>query len=107
MAVKAVDAIGRRHHDIEVMRDQKHAAAGARPLTCNDLIDFNGPGCIDILRGLVEYKQRGIEQQRAREHYALQFTTGKSKRRRVEKLFYAEFIKDGVQAVFWRRRRQR
>ena len=76
MAVKAVDAIGRRHHDIEVMRDQKHAAAGARPLTCNDLIDFNGAGCVDILCGLVEHKQRGIEQQRAREHHALQFTTG-------------------------------
>lgn len=107
MPVEAVHAICGRHHDIEVVRDQKHAAAGARALARNDLIDLDGAGRIDVLCGLVEHKQRGIEQQRAREHHTLQFTTGKPKRRRVEKLSYAEFIEHGVQAGFGRRGRQR
>lgn len=60
--VQAVDAVRGGHHDVQVVRDQKHAAPGPRPLPGDDLVDLQGARRVHILGRFVQDQEIGFAQ---------------------------------------------
>ena len=74
--IEADDAVGRRHDNVQVVRDHQHPAAAARPNGADQFVEGGLPGEVDALYRFIEDEQVRIPQQRPREQNALQLAAG-------------------------------
>src|SRR6185437_13479163 len=72
MVVEAKDAVGRRHHEMEIVRDQEHAATARITQAADEREELGLPRDVDALHRLVEHQQLRLAQQRAGKQHALQ-----------------------------------
>ena len=70
--VEADDAIGARHDDVQIVRDEQHAEAGLVAQAPDQVVEVRLAHVVDALHRLVEHQEVGLAQQRAGENDALQ-----------------------------------
>ena len=91
MGVEAEHAVGRRHDDVQVVRDHDDAAPAPLPDRRDAFVEAELPGEVDVLDRLVEDQQVGVAQQRARQQHALALAARKPADRAVDGVFGAGF----------------
>ena len=75
MTVEAIHAGRGRHDDIQVVRDQQHAAARGITEALNNLIALYSAVDVEVLGGFIEDEKIWASQHGACQHHALQFAT--------------------------------
>jgi hypothetical protein len=76
MAVEAQHGVGVGHDDVEVVRDQEDAAAGAVANVADELVERHLAGKIDTLHRLVEHQQVRLAGKRPGQKRALELAAG-------------------------------
>ncbi len=72
VAVEADDAVARRHHDVQIVRDEQHAEAAYVAQAPDERVELGLADVVDAAHRLVEHEQRRTSEQRPRQHDALQ-----------------------------------
>ena len=76
MAVQADDAVGLRHHDMQIMADENDAAADLVADLRDELIERGFARDIDASERFVENKKLRLCRNRARQHHACKLAAG-------------------------------
>jgi hypothetical protein len=76
VAVDAQDAVGPRHHDVEVVRHHQDAEVALAADTVDQVVDRDLADEVDALRRLVEDEDVRLDGDRAGEHHPLQLAAG-------------------------------
>src|SRR5580658_1913819 len=86
MVIEADDAVGRGHHQMEIMRDQQDPAPRLIADAADQREELRLPGDVDALRRLVEREKLGLAQQGARHQHALKLAASPRLERTAERV---------------------
>ena len=99
MTIEADHRIGRRHDEVEIVRNQQHAAAAPVAESADPPIELGLAADIDALRRLVHHQKIGLRQQGARKQQPLELAAGQILHRALGKMPDAELGERGLVLV--------
>src|SRR5690606_32076862 len=92
VAVQADHPVGRSHHQMKIMADQKHATAAFPAHPVNQLVEVQLSVEIYTLCRFIQDEEIGLRQEDASQEYALQFPSGKREELSVRQMTHPGFL---------------